>query len=197
MRQVRDHLRPPGPPNGDAGARRCDAPGCPAHGEFRAPRARDRLNDYYWFCLDHVRAYNAQWNYYAGMSEDEVERHIRNDTTWGRPTWPLGGRVSNFRKDPHIDWRAFAAEDWERQRARAKAEEEAARRRPRPGSAEEDALAVFDLVEPINRDTIKARYKTLVKLHHPDANGGSKDAEERLKTINRAYSTLMASPLAS
>jgi DnaJ-domain-containing protein 1 len=196
MRQVRDQLRPPGPPGGNAGLRRCDAPGCAGHGEFRAPRARDRLNDYYWFCLDHVRAYNAQWNFYAGMSETEVERQIRADTTWQRPTWPLGARGGRPRGEPDIDWRAFGAEEWETVRQQRASKEEAARR-PRPGSAEEDALAVFDMVEPITRDTIKARYKTLVKLHHPDANGGSKDAEERLKIINRAYSTLMASPLAS
>ena len=42
------------------------------------------------------------------------------------------------------------------------------------------------------RDEVKARYKTLVKRHHPDANGGNRDAEERLKVINRAYSVLRA-----
>src|SRR5882672_6797989 len=75
-------------------ARLCDHPGCAAGGDFRAPRSRIELDHYFWFCLDHVRAYNAAWNYYAGMSEAEVEAEIRHDTTWQRPTWPLGSRHS-------------------------------------------------------------------------------------------------------
>src|SRR3546814_20080544 len=71
-------------------ARRCDHPGCPGTGEFRAPKSRDRLTDYFWFCLDHVREYNKSWNYYSGLSDNEVERMIRYDTVWQRPTWPMG-----------------------------------------------------------------------------------------------------------
>jgi DnaJ-class molecular chaperone len=39
---------------------------------------------------------------------------------------------------------------------------------------------------------VKARYKELVKRHHPDANGGDKSAEERFKTVSEAYRTLMS-----
>src|SRR5262249_29646421 len=76
--------------------RGCDHPGCAGDGLYRAPRSRAELSAYYWFCLDHVREYNAAWNYYAGMSELEIEREIRNDTTWQRPTWPLGSRISSL-----------------------------------------------------------------------------------------------------
>ena len=40
---------------------------------------------------------------------------------------------------------------------------------------------------------LKARYIALVKEHHPDAHGGDKVAEEKLKIINQAYATLKAS----
>ena len=73
-------------------ARLCDHPGCEAGGDFRAPRSRLELDRYYWFCLDHVRAYNVAWNYYAGMSESEIEAEIRRDTVWQRPSWKLGER---------------------------------------------------------------------------------------------------------
>ena len=56
--------------------RSCDHPGCEAGGDFRAPRSRLDLHRYYWFCLDHVRAYNAGWDYYRGMSQAEIERHL-------------------------------------------------------------------------------------------------------------------------
>jgi hypothetical protein len=51
------------------------------------------MTQYRWFCLQHVREYNAAWNYYAGMSDDEVEADIRRDPGWPRPSWPLASAV--------------------------------------------------------------------------------------------------------
>ena len=164
--------------------RRCDHPGCCGEGEYRAPRARDRLNEYYWFCLDHVRAYNAAWNYYAGMSAEEIEGEVRRDTTWQRPTWPLGSKTGNRRFSFAIHDPFGVFEDEAEETARAKA----AARTP-----EEEAMRVLDLSGPLTLATLKARYKQLVKRHHPDANGGDKDAEEKFKQINQAYTTLLAS----
>ena len=185
-----------GAPKMRDGLRLCDAPGCDAPGEYRAPRSRDDLNNYYWFCMDHVRDYNARWNFYAGMNQDEIERQIRSDTTWWRPTWPLGsrgGRRDRIRANqPYVDLGIFGAEDWDRERIRS-AHVNGSGWRPRPGSNEAEALAVLDLDPPVTREDVKARYKSLVKRHHPDANGGNRDAEERLKVINHAYSVLRAS----
>ena len=177
------------------GLRLCDVPGCAAQGEYRAPRARDDLNNYYWFCMEHVRAYNARWNFYAGLNQAEIEMQIRADTTWWRPTWPLGTRGRQHRggllDDPTVDFGVFAQEDWNHERTRPD-DVNGNGWRPRPGSDEAEALAILDLHPPITRDDVKVRYKALVKKHHPDANGGSRDAEERLKIINRAYSVLRA-----
>src|SRR3974377_414485 len=112
-----------------AATRLCDHPGCAAAGDYRAPRARDRLRQFYWFCLDHVRAYNAQWNYYAGMSAAEIEAEIRNDTGWQRPTWPLGSRIG-LRFDPRVrDFGLFGFEEDEERVAAAQ------RRAPRAQGA--------------------------------------------------------------
>jgi hypothetical protein len=174
-----------GPSAAATAARLCDHPGCSASGDYRAPRSRDRLHVFFWFCLDHVRAYNAQWNYYAGMSTAEIEAEIRNDTVWQRPTWPMGSRCG-IRFDAHVrDFGLFGFED----------EDAELRERPkkRPLTEQEQALAVFELSLPLTMGSLKARYKTLVKLHHPDAHGGDRAAEERLKVINQAYSTLKSS----
>jgi hypothetical protein len=185
-------LHVPGDPG--ASARPCDIAGCLYEGEYRAPRGRHDLHSYYWFCLDHVREYNASWNYYAGMTESEVEAEIRADTTWQRPSWPLGSWHSHIRAgrnrrfdDPFGVFgeeaesaRTNDAKDWQRK-------EEAAR------SEHEKALAVMQLSGEANVSAIKTRYKELVKRHHPDANGGDRASEERLKVINLAYSTLMRS----
>jgi len=163
--------------------RPCDHPGCAAAGDFRAPRSKSELDAFYWFCLDHVRAYNAAWNYYAGMSEAEIEAEIRSDTVWQRPTWPLGSRIG-ARFEPR--WRDDGLFDVDGTTERP-------RERKRPLTAEEEALAVFELTPPLTFRSVKARYKELVKRHHPDAHGGDKAAEEKLKVINQAYATLKAS----
>jgi len=161
--------------------RGCDHPGCAELGGYRAPRSRVNLEEYYWFCLDHVRTYNATWNYYQGMSEAEIEAEIRNDTTWQRPSWPLGNkRGERSMRDPF----GFFDEGGE-----AKPDEKS---RKRPATAEEQALVVFAIEPPFTVVALKARYKELVKLHHPDIHGGDKAAEERLKSINQAYATLKA-----
>ncbi|MCX8506165.1 MAG: molecular chaperone DnaJ [Alphaproteobacteria bacterium] len=74
------------PPN----IRRCDHPECGEEGKFPAPQSRQRLREYYWFCLDHVRDYNRKWDYYAGMKPEEIELELISDITWNRPSWAFG-----------------------------------------------------------------------------------------------------------
>lgn len=171
-------------PHAGKAVRPCDHPACAGEGEYRAPRDRDRLEDYYWFCLEHVRAYNAKWDFYKGMSSDEIEAEIRRSTTWQRPTWPLGAKTSNRRFTFAINDPLGLFED---------EQEEVRKARTRPLTPEELAMKVLGLEGPLTVQLLKARYKGLVKLHHPDANGGDKMAEEKFKEINQAYTTLLAS----
>jgi len=158
----------------------CDHAGCGAEGLYRAPKSRDRLNDYFWFCLEHVRDYNRAWDYYAGMKPEEIEAHVRRDVTWERPTWPLG----RWQTARHIFGADFIPEDLD---------PFGTRHAPQPAGPKnkmEQALAELALAPGATTAEIKKRYKTLAKQLHPDANGGDKAAEERLKAINLAYSTL-------
>lgn len=167
-------------PDEEAALRGCDSPDCEQPGEHRAPKSREQLRDYYWFCLEHVRAYNNAWNYYAGMSEEEVEGERRADTYWHRPTRPFSGEQS-FSETINDRFGLFEDEQTSQERKKERFSATA---------PELAALAILDLSPPVTRQAIKSRYKELVKRHHPDTNGGSKDAEERLKAINRAYETL-------
>ena len=175
-------------------ARLCDHPGCEAGGDFRAPRSRIELDNYYWFCLDHVRSYNAAWNYYAGMSEREIEAEIRRDTVWQRPSWKLGQRhgpaYETRMRDP---FDLYSGKDRKSHNGQRRAGSPGSDASARVASAREQALAVFDIDAPFTQTSLKARYKVLVKMHHPDAHGGDKEAEEKLKIINQAYTTLKAS----
>jgi len=173
--------------------RPCEHPGCEAGGDFRAPRSRLELNRYYWFCLEHVRAYNLAWNYYAGMSDSEIEAEIRRDTVWQRPSWRLGERHGPGPRI-HDGFGFYAGNGHDRgRRGNGHSGGQARDAAARAASACEQALAVFDLEPPLTPVRLKARYKVLVKQHHPDAHGGDKAAEEKLKIINQAYATLKAS----
>jgi hypothetical protein len=161
-------------------------PGCGAPGDYRAPKSRQTLREYWWFCLEHVRAYNAAWDFYKGMTPAQIEAEMRADTSWQRPTWPLGHLGARLdeavRRDPlHVLNAGLGHAEQARRRAAAAAETPAELLEP---------LAALGLVWPVTLPELKSRYKELAKRHHPDANNGDRGAEERLKTINLAYATL-------
>ncbi len=167
-------------PDPDAPGQICDMPGCAEAAGYRAPKSRGSLREYHWFCLDHVRAYNAAWDYYKGMTPGEIEAELRRDTSWQRPSWPLG-RLGALNFEP-----ANMADPLGVLGARAAAA-------GFEGGAPPDLrqpLATLGLGWPVSFAEVKARYKRLAKQHHPDANHGDPAAEERLKTINVAYAAI-------
>jgi curved DNA-binding protein CbpA len=173
--------------NPPPGSRCCDRPGCDQQGLYPAPKARHRLRDYFWFCLDHVRLYNQSWDYYSGMSPEQIEAELRSDTTWNRPTRPMGDwrvRERKLRDSIFGDGDFAFGGGWS---------EGGGPRPADPGQTpEEEAVRILELEPGVSFDQIKARYRELAKANHPDANGGDKAAEERLKRINQAYTTLKA-----
>ncbi|MDX2223245.1 MAG: J domain-containing protein [Rhodospirillaceae bacterium] len=187
-------------PEMTAGATPCPCAwaGCRNAGEYRAPRDRS-LADYVYFCLDHVRSYNAAWDYHAGLGEADIEREIRSTATWDRPTWKLGalgpehgmraggaGRTPFEVDDPLGLGRGTAFDP----AAGARARRSAATAGLTP--AQRRALATMELDAPLDLVALKAHYKALVKRHHPDANGGSREAERRMQAINAAFAVLKA-----
>ena len=170
--------------------RPCDWPACRLGGDYRAPKSRERLREFFYFCLEHVRAYNRAWDFFAGMSQAEIEGYLREDVTWHRPTWPLGSQhehATGWRwQDPyHLFLNgdglngAPGAAEWDR--------------RPATQGKTARMLAVLELAPGATRAELKARYKQLAKRHHPDLHGGDKRAEERLKLIIEAYTYLLDS----
>ena len=188
MRKARtEYPRGYGAREAEAGrvARACEHPGCEAEAAFRAPKGRDALDQFVWFCLPHVREYNSRWNYFAGMSPEEVERHTRADTTWQRPTWRLGHFGPGMNSERISDPLGLFRE------ADARTAEPSAPPARQVGAAERKALSVMDLEPSTTLKEIKMRYKELVKRFHPDVNQGDKHAEERLKQVIQAYNHLL------
>jgi len=180
--------------------RSCDHPDCAAPGVHRAPQGRDRLDLYFWFCKQHAREYNAAWDYCAGMTVDDLDRMTRDAAVWGRPTWPMGLRFGTQRARATVRDSAgfFDEEGGFKSADEARDFERRARRRPDEGP-EAQAMRILSLAPPLTLTGLKARYKELAKALHPDLGGAARseadrrEAEDRLKEINRAYAVLRRS----
>lgn len=175
----------------------CDHEGCTEQELYRAPKAPDDLHNYYWFCLEHVQAYNRSWNYYADMTADQIEAQIQFDTIWQRRTWPLGGTPGDGPaprpEDADDPFNLFGEERAKREQERASANGSAQYSSLETSDQERQAMTTLELNPPISLSLLKARFKELVKQLHPDANGGDKKAEEKLRLVIEAYAVLKPS----
>jgi DnaJ domain len=174
---------------------RCDHPGCNEPGQFRAPMGRLREGQYFCFCLDHVREYNASYNYFNGMSAEDVAVYQKEDVVGHRPTWSMGVNRSRsgFREEGDDPSRTSDPLGLFRSRMREAAEPAP---KPRTSVAALKALDQLGLDDGADAPAIKTRYKDLVKRLHPDANGGDRSNEDKLREIIRAYNYLKSVKLA-
>lgn len=170
----------------------CQWPGCTAAATHRAPKGRHQEGQYWAYCLDHVKQYNQSYNYFAGMSDDAVYAYQKDALTGHRPTWRMNmkGGDGRRREAPDLDEAmrdpfGFASEMGGTFRPeRPEADGRTIR------TTERRALEVMGLELSAGAEEIKARYKALVKLHHPDANGGNRTSEDRLRSVIQAYNSL-------
>jgi hypothetical protein len=170
----------------------CDHAGCRRMGEFKAPQGRGREGKFFLFCMEHVKAYNSTYNYFAGMDDAALAAYAKQEEIGHRPTWKLGvnskaarmsqrGRVANGDGTDTQD--AFNIFGHRRH-------QEAANPEPRVGVVARKALETMNLDFTADAAAIKARYKELVKRFHPDANGGDRSREGTLQEILKAYQQL-------
>jgi len=173
----------------ETSARQCAHPGCDRPGQYRAPRSPDALDDYLWFCVDHVREYNLKWNFFSGQTEDEMRQAMDHERVWGRATQPMGGTREAR------GWARHGIDDPHQILG------DKATRRPaepatvRPGGPvtrrlppnERRALEILDARDTWTRPEIRRQYKSLVKDLHPDLNAGNRADEERLQEVVWAW----------
>ncbi|MEO0999522.1 MAG: DnaJ domain-containing protein, partial [Pseudomonadota bacterium] len=176
-------------PNG----RRCDRPGCEAAGIYRAPKSPERLDEFHWFCLEHVREYNRAWNFFNGAPEDELERMV-NGNVWDRPTWKLGqGGRKTGNGEPHAEGQAWARSGYRDpfevlgENATRRPDRAAAAPRRKLPASEQRALDILGAADTQTKAEIRKLYASLVKDLHPDANGGSRADEDRLQEVVWAW----------
>ena len=176
MRYFFDRPPPPAEPL-------CDHPDCDLPGLYKAPKSRDNLRDYHHFCLDHVRAYNKKWNYFAGFKEDEIYAQMRADVAWDRPTWPAAEPSTLERRLRHgaSFWGGPRPDDTTRSQQPAE---------PAIKQTVRNAFSAMGLTLDVDFSAVKAQFRKLVKKYHPDTRPDDPKANERFKVITEAYVTL-------
>ncbi|MBV1917230.1 MAG: J domain-containing protein [Sphingomonadaceae bacterium] len=179
--------------------RQCSWPGCDEPGEFRAPGIRvsgfDGPGDFRWLCLEHIRQFNAGYDYFEGMNSEEILQAQsplhgwERETRAFRPTAGVDGapRWADF-SDPldAIGARARAF------RQRAEAVNRPQQRSDGRATSWEERRALETLGLPIDADiqTLRRRYSELVRRYHPDRNGGNRRHEGKLGEVVDAYKML-------
>ncbi len=173
-------------------ANQCAWEGCENPGTHKAPMGRNREGQYLNFCLEHVRLYNKNFNYFSGLGDDEIARFQKENLTGHRPTKPMSGRRTG---EPVNEETLRATPGWH-SKVRSRYTPDG-KRVPGTGAAprklkrlEEKALRELGLPQTASPEHIRKKYKDLVKQNHPDVNGGDRSSEERLRQVIQAYKVL-------
>ncbi|WP_137391830.1 J domain-containing protein [Rhodoligotrophos defluvii] len=179
----------------ETNAPRCEWSGCEKPATHPAPKGRGQDGEYFHFCFDHVREYNASYNYFKGMRDQEFIDYQRQAMYGHRPTWRLGQnswayhtRQSHASRDDGFRYNRDFYDPYEVFGGSEGSAGTAPRRQIR--NAERKALDVMGLDENATPEALKAQFKRLVKRHHPDTNGGNRDGEDKLRAVINAYNYL-------
>ena len=163
--------------------KQCEFPDCTAPGLYRAPKSPDLLDEFFWFCKDHIREYNLKWNYFHGTTDEEFQKIVDQDRVWGRETKPFSRQG-----DGNASARMGVNDPMEilGEKATKSAPVAAVSTRKLPPT-ERKALEILEAKDSWTRPEIRKQYKSLVKDLHPDMNGGDRSDEDRLQEVVWAW----------
>ena len=160
----------------------CEWKNCKEFGKFKAPSEKDNSKKFKLLCEEHIKLFNKSWDYFDGMSDDEVLNFLKSDITWHRPTQKFGSpdnffnilwnnalndkfKIFNENGGSHISKNKLCKED-------------------------KDAFNIMGLDFNADIKDLHKKFKILVKKFHPDKHSGNKVYEDKLKKITMAYSHL-------
>ena len=158
--------------------RKCYKKDCLNSGIYKAPKSKNEIKNYIWFCEEHIKSYNKEWDYCKDMTQKEIEKHIQLDTIGWRPTWNFSTASRKFKDFEEIFSNYF--DFFKKKKNQHKINKN--------NSLLKNALKILNINnENINIKLVENKYKKLVKKYHPDVNKGNKKYEEKLKKINKAF----------
>ena len=169
----------------------CDWKGCDQMGGCKAPKSPDRLREYYNFCAPHAREYNKNWNFFSGMSDDDIADWQKQARHGHRPTWDV--RKNTAERSQAFRNRRGSAAGFNIFGGGSPEADDAPRRRV--SKMQLKALHDMGLDEGASADDVRKRYTQLVKQLHPDANKGDRSTEESFARVVKAYKILKGSNL--
>ena len=161
----------------------CEWENCKEIGKFKAPLEKDNSKNYKWLCKNHIKFFNKNWNYFEGMSQNEIENFVKSDLTWHRPTQKFGSSDNFF----NILWKNALSDKFNLFQ-----EEKifSNLKNRKLSEKDKDAFKIMELEFNTDWSNIQKKFKTLVKKFHPDRNSGNKQFEDKLKKVTMAYSHL-------
>jgi hypothetical protein len=174
----------------ETSTRVCEKPDCQEAGKYRAPKNPDVLDDFYWFCKDHVREYNLGWNFFDGTTEAEINAQQSKDRVWERET------SSMKKSDEQRAWARLGVDDPHQvlggnaTRNPGKSITGSTRKLP---ATERKAIDILEAKDHWSKPEIRKAYKKLIKVLHPDMNGGDRSQEEQLGEVVWAWDTIKSS----
>ncbi len=172
----------------ETSTRVCDHEGCENSGQYRAPKAPDVLDEFFWFCKDHVREYNLKWNFFDGTTEAEINAQMSKDKVWERQTKSFTDPETRAWArlgidDPHQVLGGNATQNPGKNRG--------GQRKLPP--TERRAMDILEAEDNWSKAEIRKAYKRLIKVLHPDINGGDRSQEEQLQQVVWAWDQIKVS----
>ena len=167
--------------------RPCDYPGCKEKGAYRAPKSPDLLDEFFWFCKDHIREYNLKWNFFQGTTDEEFQKFLDKNRVWERETKPFSriGDGNAWARLGVNDPMSLLGEKATQNPGRVAST--ATRKLP---PTERKAIEILDARDTMSKAEIRKVYKGLIKVLHPDMNGGDRSHEEQLQEVVWAWDQL-------
>ena len=161
----------------------CDWNNCYEIGEFKAPIEKDNSREYRLLCINHIKEFNKKWDYFSGMTDQEIHNFIKSDMTWHKPTQNFGS-ADNFFK---ILWQNTLKDEKKNPQSFGKFYQ---KRDIKFASSDIKAFSILNISVGEEWEKIRIEFKKLVKKYHPDMNAGNKKYEDKLKVITLAYTQL-------
>ena len=161
----------------------CDWNNCKEIGAYKAPIEKDNSKKYRMLCLEHVKEFNKNWNYFSGMNDEEVINFLKSDITWHKPTQGFSSSDNFFK----VLWNNVLNEGFDDLKFKKHLNND---RNLKFNNNDIKAFAVLGISVGLKWDKIQQKFKKLVKKFHPDINLGNKKYEEKLKLITLAYTQL-------
>ncbi len=161
----------------------CDWNYCSEEGRYKAPKERDNSKNFRLLCLEHVKEFNKNWNYFSGMDDRQIMEFLRSDITWHKPTQSFSSSDNFFK----VLWNNALKDEMAKFHLNNNYNY---MNKFKFNHNDIKAFEILGITVGLKWEKIQQKFKKLVKKFHPDMNAGNKKFEDKLKVITLAYTQL-------